>query len=142
MTRVPCARRDRNRQMILAGRNRASGVRTECAIRIVGFVEIQDHLTVFRRFRVDVTASAICFFPGSLVAEHHEKLVTSHERLQSQRLPFELEHQFARSCEDFSRTTRVRYLDFLFLRISAELRFYFVCCVDWKPGGTFELAQV
>jgi hypothetical protein len=72
--------------MISPRRNWTCGVRAKCAIRIVGFVEVQKDLTFSRRFRVDVTAPVISLFSGSLVTEHHKKLVAADKRLQSERL--------------------------------------------------------
>src|SRR5215472_10050353 len=70
---VQLARLDLNRQMILARRQRAGGIRGESAGGIVGLVEIEDDLSLMRRRGVQKAAGGISSLAARQVAKDEEQ---------------------------------------------------------------------
>ena len=83
------SRLDADRQMILRGWKRASGIRREGAGRIHRLVEIQDHFAVLWQIRIQKSTGRVSFLSRRLVPENEKEDVAFGDRVEAALLPFE-----------------------------------------------------
>ena len=93
--RLPLARRDCHRQMVLFGRQRAGGKCRERARRILSLIEIQEQFAVFRHAGIKKSPGGVSVFAAGEVLEDEKQMVAFEERFETARLAFQFERGVA-----------------------------------------------
>src|SRR6202162_3526331 len=130
---------DPDRKPVLLRRERAGGVGSERAGRIVGLVEIQKHLAVFGKLGVEKPARGIGSFGAGFIAKYEEEVVFFHHRIQPQRLSIEGEQNMTGTRHLAGSAQNVRNRDQLRLIIGDELGRYAIVLPYRKPMQAREL---
>src|ERR1700682_1168902 len=121
------ARLDADWQAVFVGRQRTRRVGSEGAGRVVSLVEIQHHLAIFGRIRIQESAGTVGFFSGGLVAEHEKQVLGTgivEDRPQAVLLAVQAEDDVSRTILGFGLAEDVGNRNLL--RIGDELRGNFV----------------